>query len=36
MMGIGRFLSRLIKQGKDDETIQKQCKALEKTLPCGG
>lgn len=33
-MGHDRSVSRLIKQGKDDETIQQQCKELEKMLPC--
>lgn len=33
-MGHAHFVSQLIKQGKDDEAIQKQCKALEKMLPC--
>lgn len=33
-MGRDRTVSRLLKQGKDDETIQKQCKNLEKMLPC--
>ena len=33
-MGHDRSVSRLIKRGKDDDTIQKQCKALEKMLRC--
>ena len=32
-MGHDRSVSRLIKQGKDDKIIQKQCKAIEKMLP---
>jgi hypothetical protein len=33
-MGHDRSVSRLIKQGKYDDAIQKQCKLLEKMLPC--
>ncbi len=33
-MGHDRSVSRLIKQGKDDDAIQKQCKSLEKMLSC--
>jgi hypothetical protein len=33
-MGHDRPVSRLIKQGKTDETTQKQCKELEKMLQC--
>ncbi len=33
-MGHDRSVSRLMKQGKTDETTQKQCKQLEKMLQC--
>jgi hypothetical protein len=33
-MGHDRSVSRLIKQGKEDETIQQQCKQLERFLAC--
>jgi putative transposase len=33
-MGHDRSVSRLIKQGKTDETTQKQCRELEKMLQC--
>lgn len=33
-MGHDKSVRRLIKQGKADETIQKQCKELEKMLRC--
>jgi hypothetical protein len=33
-MGQSRTASRLIKQGKTDETTQKQCKELDKILLC--
>jgi hypothetical protein len=33
-MGHNTSVSRLIKQGKADETIQRQCKELEKMLQC--
>ena len=33
-MGHVRSVSRLVKQGKDNETIQQRCKELERMLPC--
>ena len=33
-MGHDRSVSRLIKQGKDNETISQRCKELEKMLQC--
>jgi len=33
-MGHDRSVSRLIKHGKSDETIQKLCQKLRKMLPC--
>ena len=33
-MGHDRSVSRLIKQGKDNETISQRCKELEKMLKC--
>lgn len=33
-MEYDRSVSRLIKQGKEDEHIQQQCQELEKMLPC--
>jgi hypothetical protein len=33
-MGHDRSVSRLVKQGKDNETIEQQCKELEKMLQC--